>query len=79
MILSSATVLASRLLYQKAWRRFLPYSLPLLFVLLSQFIVYHLDKKYELTAQSPQIESLRQEFMEKYPQELGLDAPAQRR
>ncbi len=79
MILSSATVLASRLLYQKAWRRFLPYSLPLLFVLLSQFIVYHLDKKYELTAQSPQIESLRQEFMEKYPQELGLDAPVQRR
>ena len=73
MILSSVTVLASRLLYQKALRRFLPYGLPLLFVLLSRFIVYQLDRNYELTAQSPALVSLKQGFVEQYAKELGLD------
>lgn len=52
MILASTTVLASRLLYQRAWRRFLPYLLPLYFVVLSRFIIQHLDTNYEATARS---------------------------
>jgi len=58
MLLASATVLASRLLYQKAWRRFLPYALPLLFIFLSQFIISHLDQNYERMAKSPRIQAL---------------------
>jgi hypothetical protein len=58
MILSSGTVFASRLLYQRRWRRFLPYALPLFFVLLSQFIIFHLDKNYERLAATPQAERM---------------------
>jgi hypothetical protein len=43
VVLASATVLAAQLLQHRRWRRYLPYSLPLLFVLLSQFIVSQLD------------------------------------
>ena len=66
MILSSGTVFASRLLYQRAWRRFLPYSLPLLFVFLSQFIIQHLDTNYERMSASPQIQQMKQNFLFKY-------------
>jgi hypothetical protein len=61
MILSSVTVLASRMLYQRRWRRLLPYSLPLLFVLLSQFIILQLDTKYELIADLPAIQEMAEE------------------
>jgi len=70
MILSSGTVLASRLLYQRAWRRFIPYALPLFFVFLSQFIIQHLDKNYERLAKSPPIRQMKQDFMSKYE---GMD------
>lgn len=55
MLLASATVLASRLLYQKAWRRFLPYAVPLVFVMLSHFIIRHLDESYERTSRMPHV------------------------
>lgn len=64
MLLASATVLASRLLYQKAWRRFLPYTLPLFFVLMSQFIIHYLDKNYERLAETPYIQKLHTDFLE---------------
>ncbi|UCG50993.1 MAG: glycosyltransferase family 39 protein [Candidatus Latescibacterota bacterium] len=66
MILASGTVLASRLLYQKAWRRFLTYSLPLLFILLSQFIIFRLDKNYEKLANSHPVPTLRENLMTRY-------------
>jgi len=66
MILASVTVLASRLLYERQWRRFLPYGLPLLFVFLSQFIIFHLDKNYERTAASAAIENMQEELRAKY-------------
>ena len=59
MLLASATVLASRLLYQKAWRRFLPYALPALFVFLAHFIISTLDQNYETMAKRPRIEALK--------------------
>jgi 4-amino-4-deoxy-L-arabinose transferase-like glycosyltransferase len=58
MILAAGTVLASRLLYQRAWRRFLPYALPLLFVGLSQFIISHLDRNYEASAAAPPMQQM---------------------
>jgi hypothetical protein len=61
MILASVTVLASRLLRQHRWRRFLPYALPLAYVALSQFIIYQLDTKYETTAKIPPIQEMAEE------------------
>jgi hypothetical protein len=79
MILSSGTVFASRLLYQRRWRRFLPYSLPLFFVLLSQFIIFHLDKNYERLAAAPQAqmmtEKVRVQFETRGNRTPGTQAP----
>ena len=61
MVLASVTVLASRLLWRHRWRRALPYTLPLAFVVLSQFIIYQLDTKYELTAEIPEIRKMAEE------------------
>ncbi len=72
MILASGTVLASRLLYQRAWRRFLPYSLPLFFIILSQFILFRLDKNYERLAGTTSIRHLRENVLARYyATELG--------
>lgn len=66
MILSSTTVLASRLLYQRAWRRFLPYILPALFVVLSRFIINHLDRNYEATARSAAIVQMYEDVKDRH-------------
>ena len=66
MILSSGTVFASRLLYQRRWRRFIPYALPVFFVLLSQFIITHLDKNYERLAATPQAERMIEKVRMQY-------------
>jgi len=71
MILASGTVLAARLLYQKAWRRHLPYAVPLFFVLLSQFVVIRLDHNYERKANSPELTAVRSAFMALYRQHGG--------
>jgi hypothetical protein len=66
MILSSGTVLAARLLYQRRWRRFIPYAMPLFFVFLSQFIIHHLDKNYERFAAAPQTRQMMEKVAAKY-------------
>ncbi len=66
MILSSGTVLASRLLYQRQWRRFLPYLAPLFFVFLAQFIIVHLDRNYEQLSASPKIIGMRIDLVAEY-------------
>jgi hypothetical protein len=66
MILSSGTVLAARLLSHRPWRRFIPYVLPLFFVFLSQFIIFHLDRNYETLAASPQMKQLRSGLTARY-------------
>ncbi len=71
MILSAGTVLASRLLYQRRWRRIIPYVLPLFFVFLSQFIIFHLDRNYEQLARSPQMEQMKNALKAKYDTRRG--------
>jgi hypothetical protein len=66
MILSSGTVLAARLLYQRRWRRFIPYAMPFFFVFLSQFIIHHLDKNYERFAAAPQTRQMMEKVAAKY-------------
>ena len=71
MILSSGTVLAARLLYEKAWRRFLPYVIPLFYVFLSQFVIQNLDRNYERMADSRRLESVKKQFYSEYQKKDG--------
>jgi hypothetical protein len=66
MILASGTVLAARLLYQKPWRRRLPYLIPAFFVGLSYFVLTRLDTNYERKALSPALNTVKGEFYEMY-------------
>jgi hypothetical protein len=66
MILSSGTVLAARLLYEKAWRRFIPYAVPVFYVFLSQFVVQNLDRNYERMGESPRLDSVQAQFYAEY-------------
>lgn len=66
MILASGTVLAARLLYQRPWRRRLPYLIPLTFVALSYFVLRQLDSNYEQKAASPTLDSVKARFYEAY-------------
>jgi hypothetical protein len=60
MILASATVLGSRLLAHHRVRRFVPYSIPLAFLLLSQFVVYKLDSNYERQARAKRLDTAKE-------------------
>lgn len=65
MLLASGTVLAARLLYQRPWRRFVPYVIPLVFILLSHFITSNLDKNYERNAATERIQQMHNAFVER--------------
>lgn len=66
MILASGTVLAARLLYQKPWRRRLPYVIPAFFIALSYFVLQQLDSNYERKAAAPQLNTIKGRFYEMY-------------
>jgi hypothetical protein len=66
MIVASGTVLAARLLYQRPWRRRLPYLIPVVFVALSYFVVLQLDLNYEQKAASPRLDAAKAHFYEAY-------------
>ena len=71
MILASGTVLAARLLYQKPWRRRLPYVIPLVFVALSYFVLLQLDYNYEQKAASPSLDPVKARFYELYAKQTS--------
>jgi hypothetical protein len=66
MILASGTVLAARLLYQRPWRRRLPYLIPAAFVAVSYFVLLQLDFNYEQKAKSPRLDTVKARFYEAY-------------
>jgi hypothetical protein len=66
MILASGTVLAARLLYQRPFRRRLPYLVPACFVALSYFVLAQLDRNYEMKASAASLNSIKAEFYELY-------------
>jgi hypothetical protein len=66
MILATATVLAARLLYQRPWRRRLPFLIPIAFVALSYFVLRQLDYNYEQKASSPLLDNVKAKFYEEY-------------
>jgi hypothetical protein len=66
MILASGTVLAARLLYQKPWRRRIPYAIPAFFIALSYFVLQQLDSNYERKAAAPTLNTAKARFYEAY-------------
>lgn len=66
MILASGTVLAARLLYQKPWRRRVPYIIPAFFIGLSYFVLTQLDTNYERKAAAPNLNFVKARFYEMY-------------
>ncbi len=53
VVISAGAVFCSRLITHLKVRRFVPVLVPLMFVILSRFIVSQLDKSYEYKAESP--------------------------
>jgi hypothetical protein len=66
MILATGTVLAARLLYQRPWRRRLPFLIPTAFAVLSYFVLRQLDYNYEQKANSPLLDNVKAQFYEEY-------------
>ncbi len=73
MVLASGTVLAAQLLYQRRWRKFLPYLVPAAFVGLSYFVLVQLDYNYEMKAKSSRLDSVKAEFYELYAHHTATD------
>jgi hypothetical protein len=59
-------VLAAQLLYQRPWRRRLPYLVPVAFAGLSYFVLTQLDVNYEQKARAPRLDSVKGQFYALY-------------
>ncbi len=68
MIIAAGAVYTSRLISHRRWRRFVPFAVPLFFILLSRFIVTELDHAYELRARSKATVDARSELARLHPQ-----------
>ena len=53
VVISAGAVFCSRLITHQRIRRFVPMLVPLMFIILSRFIVWQLDRSYEFKAASP--------------------------
>ncbi len=49
-VIAAGTVYCSRLIASARWKRFAPFVVPVLFILMSRFIITHLDRSYERRA-----------------------------
>jgi len=63
-ILASGTIYTMDLLHRRRWRRFIPYAAPMLFVLLSFYIMTKLDQKYERERRDPRVRAMLKEVRE---------------
>jgi len=67
LVLSAGAVYCSRLIAHRGWRRFVPFVVPLLFVILGRFIAVRLDYQYAAKAASPALDSQREQIVQRYP------------
>jgi hypothetical protein len=65
-VIAAGAVYCSRLISENRWRRFVPFVVPLAFILLSRFIVVQLDRSYELKSESPVMSEYRKALAEMY-------------
>lgn len=62
VVISAGAVFCSRLITNQMYRRFVPFIVPLFFIILSRFIVTQLDRSYEYKAESPATVQMRNEL-----------------
>lgn len=67
VIISSGAVYCSRLVSHRKWRRFIPFVVPLAFILMAGFITAQLDKSYENKTTLPSAVEYRESIAEKFP------------
>ncbi len=66
VVISAGAVFCSRLITHLRVRRLVPFLVPLMFVILSRFIVAQLDRSYELKAASPAAAEMKEDLSEKF-------------
>ncbi|MBN2184429.1 MAG: hypothetical protein JW746_03790 [Candidatus Krumholzibacteriota bacterium] len=66
-VISAGAVYCSRLISAARWKRFVPFVVPLIFILLSRFIVVQLDQSYESKASNQATLANKQDFADKFP------------
>ena len=64
--IAAGTIYCSRLISENRWKRFVPMVVPIVFILLSRFIVLQLDKSYRAKAASPAMAEYRKYLAETY-------------
>jgi hypothetical protein len=67
MVLSAGAVYCSRLIRRHRWRHYVPFLVPLFFIVLARFIIVQLDHSYESKARSPAAAASRNEIARRYP------------
>jgi len=67
MVISAGAVYCSRLIKHHRWRRFVPFIIPVFFVLLARFITVQLDRSYEIKVTSPPTPERRALIVRRYP------------
>jgi hypothetical protein len=67
LVLSAGAVYCSRLIEHHRWRRFVPFIVPVFFVLLARFIVVQLDRNYAIQELSPPTLERREQIVRRYP------------
>lgn len=67
-VIAAGAVYCSRMIAETRWRRFVPFVVPVAFVILSRFIIVQLDRSYEAKTAGPEIAWYRQQLAERYPE-----------
>lgn len=70
LILATGSMKMVQVLVGRGWRRFVPMLIPVLFILLSGFIVHRLDQAYEGRSRLPETQALKAKFLELKRQQL---------
>ena len=66
-VIATGAVYCSRLIASVRWRKFVPYIVPLAFIIMSRFIVTQLDQSYEYKTASQSTLESREALAEKFP------------
>jgi hypothetical protein len=64
LVLATGSISCANLLGRHRWRRLIPFTVPLLFVLTSLSLTYRLDERNREDAASPEIQRLRHEVLQ---------------
>ncbi len=67
MVIAAGAVYCSRLISHRRWRRFVPFAVPLFFIVMARFIVHELDQSYELRRTSELALERKKAIVQRYP------------